>query len=250
MPSLPLRIAMLECGVPLGKTRAKYGGYGAVFGALLKAAADNLQYPKLSSSSGLDISSFDVTEFKYPSLDTIDAILITGSKFNAFDNDPWIVKLVDFVKEILAQDRVRIIGVCFGHQIVGRALGCKVDRCQKGWEVSVTAIDLTKRGQEIFGRPALALHQMHRDMICEHPEGVEELAYTDKCSVHAMYVPKRFICVQGHPEFNEEIVREIMEARHEAGIFDDEEFKDAIDRVDKYHDGVVVAQAFLRLLLE
>jgi len=56
--------------------------------------------------------------------------------------------------------------------------------------------------------------------------------------------------VQGHPEFNEEIVRELLTARHESGIFDDETFSEAMSRVDKYQDGVVVAQAFLRFLLE
>jgi len=80
---------------------------------------------------------------------------MTGSKFNAFDNDPWILKLVTFVEEVLAQRRVRIIGVCFGHQIVGRAMGVRVGRSSEGWETSVTAVDLTKRGQEIFGKTAL-----------------------------------------------------------------------------------------------
>lgn len=53
---------------------------------------------------------------------------------------------------------MRIIGVCFGHQIVGRAMGVKVARSEDGgWETSVTAVDLTKRGQEIFGKTALVL---------------------------------------------------------------------------------------------
>jgi len=50
---------------------------------------------------------------------------------------------------------VRIVAACFGHQIVGRALGARVGRSEKGWETSVTAIDLTKRGQEIFGKTTL-----------------------------------------------------------------------------------------------
>jgi len=251
MPSPPLRIAILECDTPLEKTRAKYGGYGGVFKTLLRAGADALKYPNLSSTEGLDITTWDVvTKQEYPSLDDIDAILITGSKFNSFDNDPWIVKLVDFTKKILAQDRVRIIGVCFGHQIVGRAMGVKVDRSKGGWEASVTAIDLTKRGQEIFGRPSLALHQMHRDAVYEYPEGVEELAYTDKCSVQGMYVVNKLFTVQGHPEFTEEIVREILATRHASGIFNDEAYEDTVGRVDKYQDGLVVAQAFLRFLLE
>jgi GMP synthase-like glutamine amidotransferase len=91
---------------------------------------------------------------------------------------------------------------------------------------------------------------MHRDIVYEYPGGVEELAYTDNCSVQGMYISKRVITVQGHPEFNEEIVREILIARHEAKIFDDEVFGDAMARVDKYQDGVVVAKAFLKFLLE
>ncbi len=65
-----------------------------------------------------------------------------------------------------------------------------------------------------------------------------------------MYFPKRAITIQAHPEFNEEIVREILISRHAAGIFDDAAFKDAMDRVDRNQDGVVVSKAFLKFLLE
>jgi hypothetical protein len=91
----------------------------------------------------------------YPSLSQIDAILLTGSKHNSFDNDPWILKLVSFVEEVLRQRRVRIIGVCFGHQIVGRAMGTRVGRSERGWEVSVVPIELTEKGREIFGMKTL-----------------------------------------------------------------------------------------------
>lgn len=91
---------------------------------------------------------------------------------------------------------------------------------------------------------------MHRDAVFDLPEGVEHLAYTEKCPIQGMYVPKRLITVQGHPEFNEDIVRELLVARHGSGIFDDKMFEDAIGRVDKLQDGVVVAQAFLKFLLE
>lgn len=155
MPPLPLRIAILECDTPLDGTRAKYGSYGGVFKALLDAGADALGHPNLSSKQGLELTYWDVVQDKYPSLDLIDAILMTGSRYNSFDNTPWILKLVEFTKEVLAHGRVRIIGVCFGHQIVGRAMGVEVGRSPAGWEASVTPVDLTKRGQELFGRPAL-----------------------------------------------------------------------------------------------
>ena len=91
---------------------------------------------------------------------------------------------------------------------------------------------------------------MHRDVVYEYPEGVESLAYTGKCAVHGMYVPQRLITIQGHPEFNGEIMREILTVRHASGVFDDATFEDSMGRVDKYQDGVVVSRAFLRFLLE
>lgn len=76
---------------------------------------------------------------------------------NAYDNEPWIIKLVEFTRKVLEeQTRVRAIGVCFGHQIIGRALGAKVGRNKRGWEASVTSVPLSSRGRELFdGKDAL-----------------------------------------------------------------------------------------------
>jgi hypothetical protein len=56
--------------------------------------------------------------------------------------------------------------------------------------------------------------------------------------------------VQGHPEFTEPIVSYLVKMRAEQGIFEDEQAKDALARVGNHHDGVVIAKAFLRFLLE
>jgi GMP synthase-like glutamine amidotransferase len=80
---------------------------------------------------------------------------LTGAEHNSFDNDPWILKLVNFVREVLEQNRVRLIGVCFGHQIIGRALGAKVGRSDDGWEISVLPVQLTEKGKELFKQDSL-----------------------------------------------------------------------------------------------
>ena len=91
---------------------------------------------------------------------------------------------------------------------------------------------------------------MHRDMVFHYPEGVEELGSSPRCQVQGMYVPKHLLTVQGHPEFNQEIMEEILETRHAAGIFNDNEFDEGMKRVVKPHDGLIVSQAFLRFLME
>jgi GMP synthase-like glutamine amidotransferase len=164
---------MLECDTPLPKTDARYHGYGGVFEALLKAGARDLGRP--DPQSGLQISRYQVELHpeNYPDLQDVDAILITGSstilstpsrllslkqccsEHNSFDDSPWIQTLVSYVAKVLAQDRVRTIGVCFGHQIVGRAMGVKVGRNPEGWESAVHDIQLTAKGKEIFQKDSL-----------------------------------------------------------------------------------------------
>jgi GMP synthase-like glutamine amidotransferase len=56
---------------------------------------------------------------------------------------------------VIDSERVRVIGVCFGHQIVGRALGTKVDRSDAGWEASVCEVDMNEKGFEVFGKKKL-----------------------------------------------------------------------------------------------
>lgn len=52
---------------------------------------------------------------------------------------------------MLTETSVRVIGVCFGHQIVGRALKAEVGRNPQGWEAAVNDVELSPRGKEIFG---------------------------------------------------------------------------------------------------
>ncbi|KFY45233.1 hypothetical protein V494_01051 [Pseudogymnoascus sp. VKM F-4513 (FW-928)] len=249
MTPRPLRIAILECDTPPPGVQKSHGSYGGLFTALLRDAASSLSPPL--PESDLVISAYDVVKEIYPpSLDDFDGILMTGSKHNSFENEPWILKLVEYTKKVLAQDRVRIVGVCFGHQIVGRALGAPVGRSDKGWELSVTDLTLTPAGQKIFGQEKLAIHQLHRDIVHTYPEGVEPLAHTDACLNHAMYIPRRVITIQGHPEYTGDILGDILVARNASGVIDDESFKDAMPRLQNKQDGVLVARAFLRFLLE
>lgn len=91
---------------------------------------------------------------------------------------------------------------------------------------------------------------MHRDIVFEYPEGVEKLGASPRCLVQGMYIKGKYITIQGHPEFTEEIVSEILTLRNKQGIFNDEQYQEAMARVGNHHDGVAVAQGFLRFLLE
>lgn len=155
----PLRLAILEADTPVPGVLKKYGTYGSVFAHLFRQACapDSLE-------SQLTLSSHDVVNdlSSYPDPETLDAVLITGSKHSAFEDDEWILRLVAYTKRLLEQPSreggrapVRVIGVCFGHQIVGRAMGAPVGRSDRGWELSVVNMALTDEGKRIFGGETL-----------------------------------------------------------------------------------------------
>ena len=137
------------------KTAAKYGSYAGVFTVLLHAAAVQLGWDPATS---LRITAWDVEgQLQFPpSLDDLDAVLITGSRYSAYESTPWIAALVAYVRRILSgQTRVRLIGVCFGHQVIARALGASVAASRDGWEASVCEVSLSACGKQLFGKDVL-----------------------------------------------------------------------------------------------
>ncbi|KAK7750515.1 hypothetical protein SLS62_007594 [Diatrype stigma] len=240
----PVRLAILETDTPVPSILARYGGYGYVFKHLFNRASITPQ---------LEVTSYDVVSdnASYPDPKDIDAILITGSKASAFEDKVWINRLVQYTKDLLNGDDVKkVIGICFGHQIVGRALDAEVAPNPGGWEVSVVNVELTDKGKEVFGLQTMRIHQMHRDAVLAIPAGVENLAQTSLCSTQAFYKPGRLITVQGHPEFTDDMVSDILKIRRDGDIISQELFASGERRVKDKHDGVEIAKVFMRFLRE
>lgn len=91
---------------------------------------------------------------------------------------------------------------------------------------------------------------MHRDIVYEVPKGCLNLGYSSRCQVQGLYWPKRLLAVQGHPEFDEFMMDQIIEARYEQKIFDDQFYRDGKSRAGLSHDGVLVGSVIWRLLLD
>ncbi len=89
---------------------------------------------------------------------------------------------------------------------------------------------------------------MHRDQVYGVPAGADLLASTDKCPNQGYVIPGRVITVQGHPEFTEDIMGELLEARHATGILTDDVYNSAMERRADEQDGVEIGRVFLRFL--
>ncbi|KAI5303417.1 hypothetical protein KEM56_007565 [Ascosphaera pollenicola] len=261
--SAPLRVAILECDTPVPPVLEKVGTYGDIFTALLTNAAaaveDDARKEGKPENITVQTSRYDVVRDPetYPKLDDIDAVLITGSKHDSYRDDPWIVKLVEFTTEVLKQDKVKLVGICFGHQIIGRALGVKVGPNEKGWEVAVTDFNLTNEGKKLFGLEKMRLQFLHRDIVHTVPPSpsplnpnatIECIGGNAICENQGMYSPGHFITFQGHPEFTGLIVSEIIPLRQAGGIFTDDMARDFMSRAGMDHDGPLASKVIVKFL--
>lgn len=159
---------------------------------------------------------FDIYHQEFPSLSEITkengylGIYITGSRYDSFDTETeWIIKLRQLLKTLLSDDQYPpIAGICFGHQVVAAALGCKVGRNPNGFEGGVVAVTLNSEGQKLFPNDkTLNLSEMHKDVVLEVPPGCVNWGSSSLCGLQGFYKPNKLLTFQGHPEFTNMIVK-------------------------------------------
>ncbi|KEQ90945.1 hypothetical protein AUEXF2481DRAFT_70678 [Aureobasidium subglaciale EXF-2481] len=259
-----VRMLVLETDEPHPDTIEEKGTFGEVFDRLFKTAGDNHDPPL-----GIETAMKFVVESKggrVPSVDELDdvhAILITGSMFDAHGDDEWIQKLIKLLQDLwVHRPDIRFSGVCFGHQVLCRMLGAKVDTVPGGdWELSHTHIDLSDIGQKLFRTKdsQLRLHQMHQDHVVEPPSSkttdllkedqkVHVWGSSEHTAVQGIYVKDRLFTSQGHLGFDEDMVKRQINMRIESGSLKDLDHADAAkETADMEHDGEAVAGSILRL---
>ncbi|KAK5074273.1 hypothetical protein LTS08_005225 [Lithohypha guttulata] len=266
-----VHMLIFETDEPHPETKdRKGGGFAKVFDELFTKAGSEHD-PPLSIETSMHYVVDDPDNGHnghVPNTDeipeSIKAILITGSMYDAHGNDKWVKQLLSLLEEVWTKrPDVLLSGVCFGHQILSRMLGSKVEGHPSGkWELAHTEMSLTPVGQKLFRTDdkKLSLHQMHQDQVTTKPssettsllkEGqkVHVWASTEHTEIQGLYIRDRLFTTQGHLGFDEQMVRRQIEMREESGSIEGDETERAAEAKESAHlkhDGEVVAAAILR----
>ena len=225
-----MKVCVLDNDVLDPVVAPTYTSYGAMFERLLRDAGADWM-----------IDIFNTTLGQYPdSFADYDAVLLTGSKADSFSQEPWVLELRRRVEGILASKQ-KLVGVCFGHQLVGLCLGAKVGRAPQGWgsgrmTYQWHAPDFPQAG----GRQEVSLLASHQDQVLTLPEDAELLASSDFCPVAAYAVGDRVFCVQAHPEFVEAYSGFILDKRR--AILGEQIYQKGMESLGNGHDGVQFAR--------
>jgi GMP synthase (glutamine-hydrolysing) len=169
-----------------------------------------------------DQVSLQVIPSSSPTLDTnaaeADGVIISGSPRDAWADSPDILQLLEFVRRTVSRGQPTL-GVCFGHQLLGRGLGADVSQNPAGWEVGARKVKLTSDGlnSALFAGfdPEFDAIESHRDAVLTLPPAGKLLASNTHTPIQAFSVGERFFGVQFHPEMDGEILRYVWSERRE-----------------------------------
>lgn len=210
--SAPVKIGILETGVPPEPLREQFGSYANMFRTLL--------------GPGFEAEIIDVAAGRLPTdAQAYPAYVITGSAAGVYDDLPWIAPLTDFLRG--AKGRVGLAGICFGHQVMAQAFGGQVIKSPKGWGVGLHTYEIQARepwmdqGMDQVAR--IAIPASHQDQVVSLPPGAVVTAASDFTPYAGLaYDDGRSISFQGHPEFDPAYAAALIEARRGARLTEEE----------------------------
>lgn len=225
-----MKLGILKCDSVSDIFVEKHGQYPEMFAALLRPVDPDIE-----------LIIFDAESEALPSdINAADAYLITGSRHGVNDGFPWIAQLEEFVRTLHSAKK-KVIGICFGHQLIAKALGGTVIKSPKGWGVGMSQNQISQQA-EWMNPPKKEFNLLvsHQDQVIELPPGAQVLAGSEFCPNYMMQIDSHFFSVQGHPEFTKEYCRDLMISREDS--VDELLFAQAIKSLELHEDDELMAQ--------
>ncbi|KAL5988433.1 hypothetical protein ACLOJK_036197 [Asimina triloba] len=196
------RFAVLLCAEDSEFVKKRYGGYFGVFVSML-------------GEEGERWDCYRVCQGEFPKdgeMESYDGFVLTGSPNDAHSNVGWICRLMSLLKRLDSMHK-KVLGICFGHQILCRALGGKTGRAANGWDIGMRTINpSTSHSLSPLQIPSpLKVLECHQDEVWEMPATAEVLGRSDKTGIEMFRYGEHMMGIQGHPEYTKDILTHLMD---------------------------------------
>lgn len=207
-----MKIGILQCGHAREKIAEKYGDYTDMFQRLL-------------SGNGFEYLTHDVVDMDFPtSIHDADGWLLTGSKHGVYEDHAFIKPLETFIQDAYKQ-RIPLVGICFGHQIIAQAMGGKVVKFDGGWSIGPKQYDFADHGP-------LSLNAWHQDQVIRCPADAKTVASNAFCENAALIYGDLIYTVQPHPEFSNETFSDFVKLLRPTGNYPTDLMDAALSKSD------------------
>jgi len=196
---------LLKAGDAPEAVRLSHGDYDRWFDGTLATSGIDLQVIQAHRGEKLPDRP---TEY--------DALIATGSPLSATEPTEWMRRSADLMREA-AERGISVLGVCFGHQLLGLAYGSTVVLNERGREIGSVEVSLTPEGKRdpLFENlpDRIWVQATHEDVVEKAPSPATILATNANTQIQAMAIGNNVRGVQFHPELGPDAMAAVIRAR-------------------------------------
>jgi len=194
-----IKVGILETGEPPANLELRFGRYLDMFQDLL---GDRYR-----------MTNYNVVGGSLPGApEDEDAYIVTGSPAGVYDPFQWIPELKTFLRS--AKGRAKLVGICFGHQVMAEAFGGRVEKSERGWGVGLQRYEVREAAPWMDPVPSFAVPVSHQDQVVEQPPHTRILAANAFTPFGLLsYQDQPAISFQCHPEFDPAYAEALIEHR-------------------------------------
>ncbi len=198
-----MKVAILQCDNVLEKFQHRFGNYPK----MVERMFSEIDIP-------LSFDNYDCQQGKLPTnIDEYDFFITTGSKASVYDDLEWVQQLVSFI-QLLDKHQKKLIGICFGHQLIAMARNQTVEKSIKGWGIGIAANRISSHPAWMHDKATgINILVSHQDQISELPDDALVVAESDFCPFFIVQWGEHFLSIQGHPEWSTEYSRTLINDR-------------------------------------
>ena len=199
-----MKIGILLCGLSSPTMYEKYGYY-------------DQQFRDLLAPFGFDFATFTVVNDEFPAIDDdCDGYLLTGSKHNLDEGLPWMAPMLEWIRATYGNKP--LVGICFGHQAIAKALGGSVADAPVVYQTGVINYNKSDGSQ-------MSVAAWHGQQIVDLPPvALEVTASAEHCPAAAIVYANKAISFQAHPEFNDDYIRDLYESYNDVLALEAKQF--------------------------
>jgi GMP synthase-like glutamine amidotransferase len=234
---MTIRVGILQTDRVMDQFQDAHGDYPEMFGRLFERVDPEVQ----------TVNFWVQDERQLPAEPDCDAYVITGSRHSVYDDLPWIQSLVGFLERVLEANR-KVVGVCFGHQLMAHHFGGRVAPASGGWAVGVHESNVVDAPPWMSDEDPrrFALISSHKDQVIELPSGARVYASNDFCPVAGFTVGHQVFTIQGHPEFEKRYSRDLMDMRRDT--LGEPVYREGVASLEEQTDEQLLAEWMVRFM--
>ncbi len=174
-----------------------------------------------------------------PPVESCKGIVIAGSHAMVTEELSWSMDIEKWIPQCI-QSHIPVLGICYGHQLLAKAMGGKVAFHPQGIEIGTVCVEMVKSGfpDPLFNgiQGSFFTHVCHSQTVTTLPENAVCLAGNEHEPNHAFKIGSSAWGVQFHPEYNESIMKAYVE-----------NMKESIDKLDTDKSGIDAASILYQI---